>query len=84
MSSNQEKTDHITQRGRDLLTIIHDAGSDGIMRKGLTDALSEELDKEDFAQLELLEAQGFITVERVDIVGHPDVEYLYRRGTRQD
>ena len=84
MSSNQEKTDHITQRGHDLLTIIRDAGSHGIMRKGLTDALSEELDKEDFAQLELLEVQGFIIVERVDIVDHQDVEYLYRPGTRHD
>jgi hypothetical protein len=84
MSSNREQVDHITQRGRDLLTLIRDAGSDGIMRKGLTDALTEELDNEDFTQLELLEAQGFITVERVDIVEHSDVEYLYRMGSRHD
>ena len=84
MSSNQEQANHITQRGRDLLTLIRDAGSDGIQHKGLTDALTEELDKEDLTQLELLETHGFITVERVDIVDHPDVEYLYRAGTRHD
>jgi hypothetical protein len=84
MSSNQEPANHITQRGRDLLTLIRDAGSDGIMRKGLTDALTNQLDEEDFTQLDLLEAERFITVERVDVVDHPDVEYLYRAGTRHD
>lgn len=83
MTSNRKQTGNITQRGRDLLTLIRDAGSDGIKRKGLTDGLSKQLDEEDYTQLDLLEAQGFITIERLDIVDHPDVEFVYRAGSRR-
>ena len=84
MSTNREQATNINRKGRDFLTLIRDAGGDGITRKGLTDALSKQLDKSDFEQLDALEAGGLITVERVDIVDHPDVEYLYRAGVLRD
>ncbi len=84
MTSNQEQTTHINEKGRQFLTLIRDAGSDGIMRKGLSDAFKRQLDEDDHTQLDLLEAQGFIIAERVDLVDHPDVEYLYRAGSRRD
>jgi len=84
MTFNRNQTNNITQRGRDLLTLIRDAGNDGIKRKGLTDALTKQLDEEDYTQLDLLEAEGFIIIERLDIVDHPDVEFIYRAGSRQD
>ena len=84
MTSNHEPATQINEKGRQFLTLIRDSGSDGIMRKGLSDAFKRQLDEDDHTQLDLLAAQGFITVERVDLVDHPDVEYVYRAGSRRD
>jgi hypothetical protein len=73
-----EQQGNITSHGRILLMLIQDAGEDGINRKGLTDALHHQLGDEDYSQLELLEAQGLIISQRVDVPGHHDVETLYR------
>jgi hypothetical protein len=80
MTFNHEQQD-INQLGRNLLTLIRASGQNGITSKGLTDALKSQLDKQDYAQLDALEAEGFIVVEQVDIIDHPDVERLYRAVT---
>ena len=80
MTFNQEGSSQITEKGRQLLTLIQDAGSAGISRKGLTDALKEQLHQDDHEQLGLLESEGLITVHRVDLVDHPDEDYVYRAG----
>jgi hypothetical protein len=77
MTSHEEQTDRINQRGRHLLTLIRASGSKGISRKEMNDAIRSQLSKEDDDQLELLQAAGSITIEQVDLVDHPDVEYLY-------
>jgi hypothetical protein len=84
VTPKQEPTNNITQKGRDLLTLIHDAGGDGITRKALTDALKRRLDHADYAQLNSLEATGFITVEFLTIAGHPNVEFVYRETQYTD
>jgi hypothetical protein len=78
MSSDQKRAANINQRGRNLLTLIRAAGSEGIDSKGLTDALRAQLSKEDYDQLNLLEAEGSIIVQQVTVDDHPDVDRLYR------
>ncbi len=84
MTSNQQPTVPITEKGRQLLTLIRDAGSDGISRKEISDAFKRQLNDDDHSQLDSLAAQGLITAERVDIVDHPDVEYVYRAAGLSD
>ena len=84
MTSNQGQETKINQRGRNLLTLIRAAGDKGISRKGLTDAIRNQLDNEDELQLDLLASEGFILVEQVDIADHPDVEKIYRAIGHQD
>jgi hypothetical protein len=84
MASDPKQEVNLNQRGRNLLTLIRAAGSEGIDSKGLTDALRNQLDKEDYDQLDLLQTEGSITIEQVDLPDHPDVDRLYRAVGSQD
>jgi CheY-like chemotaxis protein len=70
---------NITQRGRDLLTLIRISGKKGINRAELATTLKHRLENVEYAQLNLLEAAGFITVEILNLVGNPNVEFVYRQ-----
>jgi hypothetical protein len=78
MPSDQEHTDKVTQGGRNLLTLIRAYGTEGIDTKGLTDALRAQLSDVDYEQLHLLEAEGSITIEQVNIHDHTDEYRVYR------
>lgn len=69
---------NITGIGRELLTAIRAAGERGITRKGLSDAMGKTFNKWDIAQLNLLESEGFVTIEQRPVGNRLLQEYVYR------
>lgn len=78
MTPNKAQAATITGKGKELLTAIRATGEAGITRKALSDAIGKALNKWDVAQIDLLEAEGFITVERRPSVNPTVLEYVYR------
>ncbi len=78
MAPETKQPETMNQRGRTLLTLIRESGPKGINRKELNDILRDALDEDDYKQLDQLQADGLITIEPVNIVDHPEVEYQYR------
>jgi hypothetical protein len=78
MTPNKVQAANITGKGQELLTAIRAAGKAGITRKGLSDAIGKALNKWDLAQLDLLEAEGAITVAQRPVGNRTISEYVYR------
>lgn len=78
MTPNNPQAVTITGKGRDLLTAIRAAGESGITRKALAEAIGKSLNKWHVAQLDLLESEGFITIEQRPSSNRTVLEYVYR------
>ncbi|MDX2137006.1 MAG: hypothetical protein SF123_02850 [Chloroflexota bacterium] len=80
MTANKPEARSITDKGWMLFETIKAAGTEGITRAGLAAAIDKPtLNKWDIAQLEILEREGLITVERRIAPKQSHLlEYVYR------